>query len=84
MVFAASSITNIGDVPADALDGHKHLTIVYMIFPNIFIVYGPLWVQYFEIYPGKTIDTQRTRFALYSRKAPANEERLAGLISISI
>ncbi|MET0985876.1 MAG: aromatic ring-hydroxylating dioxygenase subunit alpha [Steroidobacteraceae bacterium] len=75
MVFAASSITQIRDVPPEALDGHKHLTIVYNIFPNILIVYGPLWVQYFEIYPGKTVDTQKTRFALYSRKAPANEEQ---------
>ncbi|MET0988644.1 MAG: SRPBCC family protein, partial [Steroidobacteraceae bacterium] len=75
IVFAASSVKTIGNVAADALDGHKHLTIVYMIFPNIFIVYGPLWVQYFEIYPGRTVDRQKTRFALYARKAPANEEQ---------
>jgi phenylpropionate dioxygenase-like ring-hydroxylating dioxygenase large terminal subunit len=75
IVFASPSVTTIGDVPDTDLDGHKHLTIVYSIFPNIFIVFGSLWVQYFEIYPGRTIDAQRTRFVLYSRKPPKNDEQ---------
>lgn len=73
MIFAAGSLPEIGAIPPEDLNGHKHLNIVYMLFPNIFIVYGSLWVQYFEIYPGKTRDTQRTRFALYARKPLVTE-----------
>lgn len=74
MAFAQRSISTFLDTPPAERAGHKHLSFVYNIFPNIFIVYGYLWVQYFELYPGRNIDEQKTRFSLYCRKPMVTSE----------
>ncbi|MFA5631560.1 MAG: aromatic ring-hydroxylating dioxygenase subunit alpha [Porticoccaceae bacterium] len=74
MLFAQRSIREFPAQPPTEQNGHKYLSFVYHIFPNIFIVYGYLWVQYFEIYPGRTIAEQKTRFSLYGRRPMLTEE----------
>ena len=79
MTFAAKTLLSLRDQPPEAWQGHKHLSIVYHLFPNIVIVYGALWVQTFQIHPGASVDSQSTEFALFCRKPMlTDEQRAAG------
>jgi phenylpropionate dioxygenase-like ring-hydroxylating dioxygenase large terminal subunit len=76
VAFPNRTITNLRDVPEAqwGLEIFNEFQLVHFIYPNISILVSPSAVEFFQLYPGKSVDEHMTRYRCYWR----TEETAAG------
>ena len=68
VAFPNASISTLKDVPEDQWsDVFSHFQLVHFIYPNISMLVSPTAVEFFQLYPGKTVDSHLTRYRCYWR-----------------
>ena len=76
VAFPNTSINKLKDVPQAqwGLDIFHEFQLVHFIYPNISLLVSPSAIEFFQLYPGKTVDEHVTRYRCYWR----TEEGAAG------
>ena len=68
IAFPNSSITSLKDLPEEEWsDVFSHFQLVHFIYPNISMLVSPTAVEFFQLYPGKTVGEHVTRYRCYWR-----------------
>ena len=68
VTFPNASISTLKDVPEEQWsDVFSHFQLVHFIYPNISMLVSPTAVEFFQLYPGKTVDSHVTRYRCYWR-----------------
>ncbi|MGE4652586.1 MAG: SRPBCC family protein [Myxococcota bacterium] len=61
-------------------DPYEHFGCVYFIYPNVSMLVSGQYVDLFRIYPGHSVNRQRTHYSLYARKPLKNGEGRAAAL----
>ena len=72
--FPAKSIVDLKEQKEKDWKAFNHFSFVYFLFPNITFLVSPLFINYFELYPGSEVGEHLTRFSLYARKEMKTKE----------
>jgi carnitine monooxygenase subunit len=68
VTFPNASISTLKDLPEDQwTDAFSHFQLVHFIYPNISMLVSPTAVEFFQLYPGATVDQHLTRYRCYWR-----------------
>jgi carnitine monooxygenase subunit len=68
VTFPNASIATLKDLPEDQwTDAFSHFQLVHFIYPNISMLVSPTAVEFFQLYPGATVDQHLTRYRCYWR-----------------
>jgi phenylpropionate dioxygenase-like ring-hydroxylating dioxygenase large terminal subunit len=68
VTFPNASISAFKDLPEDQwTDLFSHFQMVHFIYPNISMLVSPTAVEFFQLYPGATVDSHVTRYRCYWR-----------------
>jgi carnitine monooxygenase subunit len=68
ITFPNASISTLKDLPEDQwTDAFSHFQLVHFIYPNISLLVSPTAVEFFQLYPGATVDQHLTRYRCYWR-----------------
>ena len=71
LAFPNKTIRDLKGVPEDQWgstnDVFQHFQLVHFIFPNISLLISPRACEFFQLYPGKSVDEHVTRYSSYFR-----------------
>ncbi|CAN7247338.1 Rieske 2Fe-2S domain-containing protein [Pseudoduganella sp. LjRoot289] len=68
VAFPNTSIGAFKDLPEEQwTDVFSHFQLVHFIYPNISMLVSPTAVEFFQLYPGPTVDSHVTRYRCYWR-----------------
>ena len=77
LAYPNKSILSLKEIPQErwTADIFEHFQLIHFIYPNVSLLVSPTAVEFFQFYPGASVDQCVSRYRCYWRSDPARADQ---------